>query len=66
MGIAGKERGEGLDQIGMPVAVKTAGHLLQGDNVRRRDAVGDPARIEFAIQPDAELDVVADELHDTL
>ena len=61
-----KELTEGFGEIGMAVAMKIAGDFLQGDDIRIPDAVGDPHGVEFVIQTHTELDVVADELHDTL
>lgn len=64
--MGGKQRRKSLDKIGITVPAVAAGHFLKRDHVRIADAVGDPMRVETAVLAKAILDVVADELHDTL
>ena len=64
--IVGKERGKGLDQIGIAIPAIATGALLQRDHIGVAHAFGDARRVKTPILPDAILDVVAYELHDTL
>ncbi len=64
--MTGEERFETGDQIDVAVAVKTACHFLQRDDVgaakRRSNALG----FKLAVKTDAVLDVVAGKTHDIL
>jgi hypothetical protein len=46
--------------------VEIPGHLLQADDIGPGYRPGNPSGIEFSVQTNAKLDVLADEFHDIL
>ncbi|MNL32781.1 hypothetical protein D3C87_1546550 [compost metagenome] len=64
--MTGEKRLETGDQIDVAVAVKTARHFLQRDDVGAGERRGNALGVKPAVKTDAVLDVVAGKTHDIL